>query len=99
MQSILGNPSSLWSTTTTPFSNSIWSSNLNNTLPFNTSANTLPGIDLGSENPPQVPAAATPAVSSPEDMGQTYNPWRIWSPAIGRRSSDPWSNVHYPPEK
>ncbi|KAJ6667462.1 hypothetical protein lerEdw1_016583 [Lerista edwardsae] len=97
--SILGNPSGLWSTTTTPFSSSIWSSNLNNTLPFNTSANTLPGIDLGSENPPQAPAAATPAVSSPEDMGQTYNPWRIWSPAIGRRSSDPWSNVHYPPEK
>ncbi|XP_066478070.1 transmembrane protein 131 isoform X2 [Tiliqua scincoides] len=100
--SILGNPSGLWSTTTTPFSSSIWSSNLNNTLPFNTSANTLPGIDLGSENPPPAPAATTPTVSNPEDrpitMGQAYNPWQIWSPAIGRRSSDPWSNVHYPPE-
>uniref|UniRef100_A0A803TGG9 Transmembrane protein 131 n=1 Tax=Anolis carolinensis TaxID=28377 RepID=A0A803TGG9_ANOCA len=97
--SILGNPSSFWSTTTTPFSSSIWSSNLNSTLPFNTPTNTLPGIDLGNENaPPPSAAAATPAVSSPEDLGQTYNPWLIWSPAIGRRSSDPWPNVHYPPE-
>ncbi|NWR31468.1 TM131 protein, partial [Tachuris rubrigastra] len=97
--SILGNPSGLWSTT--PFSSSIWSSNLNSGLPFTTPTNTLPGIDLmGSENSsaaPPPPAAAT--VASPaEDMGQTYNPWRIWSPTIGRRSSDPWSNSHYPHE-
>ncbi|NXP14183.1 TM131 protein, partial [Thinocorus orbignyianus] len=97
--SILGNPSGLWSTT--PFSSSIWSSNLNSGLPFTTPANALPGIDLmGSENPsaaPPPPAAA--AVANPaEDMGQTYNPWRIWSPTIGRRSSDPWSNSHYPHE-
>ncbi|XP_075567288.1 transmembrane protein 131 isoform X3 [Pelecanus crispus] len=97
--SILGNPSGLWSTT--PFSSSIWSSNLNSGLPFTTPTNALSGIDLmGSENssaaaPP--PAAAT--VANPaEDMGQTYNPWRIWSPTIGRRSSDPWSNSHYPHE-
>ncbi|NXX85566.1 TM131 protein, partial [Urocolius indicus] len=95
--SILGNSSGLWSTT--PFSNSIWSSNLNSGLPFTTPANALPGIDLmGSESSsaaaPQPPAAANPA----EDMGQTYNPWRIWSPTIGRRSSDPWSNSHYPHE-
>uniref|UniRef100_A0A8D0E9G6 Transmembrane protein 131 n=1 Tax=Salvator merianae TaxID=96440 RepID=A0A8D0E9G6_SALMN len=95
--SILGNPSGLWSTTTTPFSSSIWSSNLNSTLPFNTPANTLPGIDLGSENDPP-PSAAAPAINTPEDLGQTYNPWLIWSPAIGRRSSDPWPNVHYTPE-
>ncbi|XP_033003431.1 transmembrane protein 131 isoform X1 [Lacerta agilis] len=95
--SILGNPSGLWSTTTTPFSSSIWSSNLNSSLPFNTPANTLPGIDLGSENTPP-PAATAPIVSNPEDLGQAYNPWLIWSPAIGRRSSDPWPNVHYPPE-
>ncbi|XP_075283229.1 transmembrane protein 131 [Opisthocomus hoazin] len=97
--SILGNPSGLWSTT--PFSNSIWSSNLNSGLPFTTPANALSGIDLmGSENSsaaPPPPAAAT--VANPaEDMGQTYNPWRIWSPTIGRRSSDPWSNSHYPHE-
>ncbi|XP_053163817.1 transmembrane protein 131 isoform X2 [Hemicordylus capensis] len=99
--SILGNPSCLWSTTTTtPFSSSIWSSNLNSTLPFNTPANTLPVIDLGTENPPPPPPplAAAPTVGNPEDLGQAYNPWRIWSPAIGRKSSDPWSNAHYPPE-
>ncbi|XP_077199567.1 transmembrane protein 131 [Paroedura picta] len=95
--SILGNPSGLWSSSTTPFSSSIWSSNLNSTLPFNTPSNTLPNIDLGSENPPPPPAAA-PAASNPEDLGQAYNPWRIWSPAIGRRSSGPWSNMHFPHE-
>ncbi|XP_019384019.1 PREDICTED: transmembrane protein 131, partial [Crocodylus porosus] len=94
--SILGNSSSLWSTTT-PFSSSIWSSNHNSALPFTTTpANALPGIEfMGNENsaPPPPPTAAT--VANPaEDMGQTYNPWRIWSPTIGRRSSDPWS--HYP---
>ncbi|NXT26691.1 TM131 protein, partial [Syrrhaptes paradoxus] len=97
--SILGNPSGLWSTT--PFSSSIWSSNLNSGLPFTTPTNALSGIDLmGSENSsaaPPPPTAAT--VANPaEDMGQTYNPWRIWSPTIGRRSSDPWSNSHYPHE-
>ncbi|KAF7253195.1 hypothetical protein EYD10_00949 [Varanus komodoensis] len=95
--SILGNGSSLWSPTTTPFSSSIWSSNLNSSLPFNTPASTLASIDLGTENAPSPPATA-PTVSSPEDVGQTYNPWLIWSPAIGRRSSDPWPNVHYPPD-
>ncbi|XP_030304856.1 transmembrane protein 131 isoform X2 [Calypte anna] len=100
--SILGNPSGLWSTT--PFSSSIWSSNLNSGLPFTTPTNTLSGIDLmGSENsaaaapPPPPPTAATIA-NLAEDVGQTYNPWRIWSPTIGRRSSDPWSNSHYPHE-
>ncbi|XP_063161071.1 transmembrane protein 131 isoform X2 [Candoia aspera] len=95
--SILGNPSGLWSTTTTPFSSSIWSSNLNNSLPFNTPAHHLPGIDLGSENNPPSPVTA-PTVNSSEELGQAYNPWLIWSPAIGRRSSDPWPNVHYPSE-
>ncbi|KAM9173583.1 transmembrane protein 131 isoform 1-T1 [Pangshura tecta] len=97
--SILGNPSGLWSTTT-PFSSSIWSSNLNSTLPFTTPANTLSGIDLmGSENSPAPPPSTAASVTNPaEDMGQTYNPWRIWSPTIGRRSSDPWSNTHYPHE-
>uniref|UniRef100_A0A8C0GE06 Transmembrane protein 131 n=1 Tax=Chelonoidis abingdonii TaxID=106734 RepID=A0A8C0GE06_CHEAB len=97
--SILGNPSGLWSTTT-PFSSSIWSSNLNSTLPFTTPANTLSGIDLmGSENSPAPPPSTAASVTTlAEDMGQTYNPWRIWGPTIGRRSSDPWSNTHYPHE-
>uniref|UniRef100_A0A8C8VK15 Transmembrane protein 131 n=1 Tax=Pelusios castaneus TaxID=367368 RepID=A0A8C8VK15_9SAUR len=98
--SILGNPSGLWSSTTTPFSSSIWSSNINSTLPFTTPANTLSGIDLmGSENSPAPPPPTAASVTNPsEDMGQTYNPWRIWSPTIGRRSSDPWSNSLYPHE-
>ncbi|NXW05503.1 TM131 protein, partial [Fregetta grallaria] len=97
--SILGNPSGLWSTT--PFSSSIWSSNLNSGLPFTTPTNALAGIDLmGSENSSAAPPPPAPAtVANPaEDMGQTYNPWRIWSPTIGRRSSDPWSNSRYPHE-
>lgn len=98
LQSILGNPSGLWSTT--PFSSSIWSSNLNSGLPFTTPTNALSGIDLmGSENSSPPPPSTAAAVANPaEDMGQTYNPWRIWSPTIGRRSSDPWSNSHYPHE-
>ncbi|KAM8785222.1 transmembrane protein 131 isoform 1-T1 [Rhynchonycteris naso] len=92
--SILGNTSGLWSTT--PFSNSIWSSNLSSALPFTTPANTLTSIGLmGTENSaPNAPPASSPA----DDLGQTYNPWRIWSPTIGRRSSDPWSNSHFPHE-
>ncbi|XP_017379565.1 transmembrane protein 131 isoform X5 [Cebus imitator] len=91
--SVLGNTSGLWSTT--PFSNSIWSSNLSSALPFTTPANTLASIGLmGTENSP---APHVPSTSSPaDDLGQTYNPWRIWSPTIGRRSSDPWSNSHFP---
>uniref|UniRef100_A0A8C0LIP5 Transmembrane protein 131 n=1 Tax=Canis lupus dingo TaxID=286419 RepID=A0A8C0LIP5_CANLU len=93
--SILGNTSSLW--TSTPFSSSIWSSNLNSTLPFTTPASTLPSIGLmGTENSS---ASHAPSTSGPaDDLGQTYNPWRIWSPTIGRRSSDPWSNSHFPHE-
>lgn len=55
---------------------------------------------MGNENssPPPPPSAAATVANPAEDMGQTYNPWRIWSPTIGRRSSDPWSNSHYPHE-
>ncbi|KAM9054189.1 transmembrane protein 131 isoform 1-T1 [Megaptera novaeangliae] len=92
---ILGSTSSLWSST--PFSSSIWSSSLHSTLPFTSPANALPSIGLvGPESPsaPHTPSATSPA----DDLGQTYNPWRIWSPTIGRRSSDPWSNSHFPHE-
>ncbi|KAM4699945.1 transmembrane protein 131 isoform 2-T2 [Discoglossus pictus] len=98
--SILGNTGSLWSTTT-PFSSSIWSSNPTNTLPYTTPANTLPGIDLmgGDGTCPAASAPSNAASHSPDSMGgQTYDPWGIWSPTIGRRSSDPWPNSHYPPE-
>ncbi|KAM9212368.1 transmembrane protein 131 isoform 3-T3 [Dugong dugon] len=91
----IGSTSGLWYTT--PFSSSIWSSSLSSALPFTAPANTLPGIGLmGPETSPAPPTAST---SSPaDDLGQTYNPWRIWSPTIGRRSSDPWSNSHFPHE-
>ncbi|KAM9321621.1 transmembrane protein 131 [Gastrophryne carolinensis] len=96
--SILGT-GSLWSTT--PFSSSIWSSNPNTTLPFTTSTNPLPGIDLiGSES--TCPASNSPTAAAPQSpdsmTGQTYDPWSIWSPSIARRSSDPWSNPHFPSE-
>ncbi|XP_036158181.1 transmembrane protein 131 isoform X5 [Myotis myotis] len=92
--SVLGNTSGLWYTP--PFSSSIWSSNLSSALPFTTPASTLTSIGLmGTENAaPHAPSASSPA----DDVGQTYNPWRIWSPTIGRRSSDPWSNSHFPHE-
>ncbi|KAM4803740.1 transmembrane protein 131 isoform X1 [Urocitellus parryii] len=92
--SILGS-TSLWSTT--PFSSSIWSSSLSSTLPFTSPASALSSVSLmGAETSSTVHA---PSASSPtDDLGQTYNPWRIWSPTIGRRSSDPWSNSHFPHE-
>ncbi|XP_044144413.1 transmembrane protein 131 isoform X2 [Bufo gargarizans] len=96
--SILGNSSSLWSTTI-PFSSSIWSSNPSTTLPYTTPSNPLPGIDLivGENTCPT--SSSTSASHSSENLpGQTYDPWKIWSPTIGRRSSDPWSNSHYPTE-
>lgn len=98
--SILGNSGSLWSTTI-PFSRSIWSSNPSTTLPFTTPANPLPGIDLmgGESTCPTSSCTSTSASHSSENVpGQTYDPWKIWSPTIGRRSSDPWSNSHYPTE-
>ncbi|KAM4803523.1 transmembrane protein 131-like [Urocitellus parryii] len=92
--SILGS-TSLWSTT--PFSSSIWSSSLSSALPFTSPASALSSVSLmGAETSSTVHA---PSASSPtDDLGQTYNPWRIWSPTIGRRSSDPWSNSHFPHE-
>ncbi|XP_071064811.1 transmembrane protein 131 isoform X2 [Dasypus novemcinctus] len=94
--SVLGSTSGLWPTT--PFSSSIWSSHLSSALPFTTPANALSSVGLaGSESAPAPPAPA-PAPRPAYDLGQTYNPWRIWSPTIGRRSSDPWSNSHFPQE-
>ncbi|CAH2223364.1 transmembrane 131 isoform X2 [Pelobates cultripes] len=98
--SILGNTGSLWSTTN-PFGSSIWSSNPNTSLPYATPATSLPGIDLmGSENTCPVSSSPTTAAPhSPDAMAaQTYDPWKIWSPTIGRRSSDPWPSSHYSSE-
>ncbi|KAM3932942.1 transmembrane protein 131 isoform 3-T3 [Leptodactylus fuscus] len=96
--SILGNSGSLWSPTI-PFSSSIWSSNPSTTLPYTTPANPLPGIDLiGGESTCPTSSSTSASHSSENLPGQTYDPWKIWSPTIGRRSSDPWSNSHYPTE-
>ncbi|XP_066435321.1 transmembrane protein 131 isoform X2 [Eleutherodactylus coqui] len=96
--SILGNSGSLWSTTI-PFSSSIWSSNPSTTIPYTTPANPLPGIDLiGGESTCPTSSSTAASHSSESLSGQTYDPWKIWSPTIGRRSSDPWSNSHYPTE-
>ncbi|XP_071991808.1 transmembrane protein 131 isoform X3 [Engystomops pustulosus] len=98
--SILGNSNSLWSTTI-PFSSSIWSSNPSTSLPYTTPANPLPGIDMigGESTCPTSNSTSVSATHSSENLpAQTYDPWKIWSPTIGRRSSDPWSNSHYPAE-
>ncbi|XP_053311143.1 transmembrane protein 131 [Spea bombifrons] len=98
--SILGNTGNLWSTTN-PFGVSIWSSNPNTSLPYTTPASTLSGIDLmGSESTCPVSSSTQTAAShSPDGMGgQTFDPWKIWSPTIGRRSSDPWPSSRYPSE-
>uniref|UniRef100_UPI00398E84E6 transmembrane protein 131 isoform X1 n=2 Tax=Pristiophorus japonicus TaxID=55135 RepID=UPI00398E84E6 len=85
---LLGNSnSSLWSTT--PFSNPIWSTSRDNSLPFTPTSNTsMASVDLtGGENP---------APGLIEDLGRMFDPWKnldnIWRPTPGRRSSDPWSN-------
>ncbi|XP_069492683.1 transmembrane protein 131 [Ambystoma mexicanum] len=95
--SILGNSSIPWPTTT-PFSSSIWSSNINSTLPFTNPTNTLSGISLiGSESTSTASSSSTAVTNQTDTIGgQTYDPWRIWSPTIGRRSSDPWPSSPYP---
>ncbi|XP_028939043.1 transmembrane protein 131 isoform X2 [Ornithorhynchus anatinus] len=90
---LLGSPNGLWATAT-PFGSSIWSSS----LPFATPANALSGVPLmGGES--AAPSPPAPAGADPADgLGQAYNPWQVWGP-VARRSSDPWSNPPYTPEK
>ncbi|XP_036309799.1 transmembrane protein 131 isoform X2 [Pipistrellus kuhlii] len=91
--SVLGSASGLWCAP--PFSSSIWSSSLSSALPLATPSSLSSVGLMGAESAtPHAPSASGPA----DDLGQTYNPWRIWSPTVGRRSSDPWSNSHFPPE-
>ncbi|XP_041115854.1 transmembrane protein 131-like isoform X1 [Polyodon spathula] len=77
--SILGNGSTLWSSST-PFSHSIWSTSVESGLPFSTTSEPI-GSNSSSAAPPSNP-----------DMGRTYNPWSMWRPTLGRRSSEPWPN-------
>ncbi|XP_064166359.1 transmembrane protein 131 isoform X2 [Anguilla rostrata] len=82
--SILGNTSGLWSSTT-PFSSSIWSTSGDSSLHSFTPPTTGPLGDLigGSEAPPQ-------HNTTPTEIGRAYNPWNMWRPTLGRRSSEPW---------
>ncbi|KAL1022070.1 hypothetical protein UPYG_G00021820 [Umbra pygmaea] len=89
--SILGS-SSVWGTGP-PFSPSIWSTSapsdspLHSFSPPSTSplANLMGSPDSGA--PP--PAQSSP---SPTELSPTYNPWSMWRPTFGRRSSEPWPN-------
>ncbi|XP_034145803.1 LOW QUALITY PROTEIN: transmembrane protein 131 [Esox lucius] len=101
--SILGS-SSLWGSSP-PFSPSIWSTSapsdspLHSFSPSSTSptmhsfsptstsplANLMGGTDGGTA--PQ--AHSNP---SPTELSPTYNPWSMWRPTLGRRSSEPWPN-------
>ncbi|XP_058885477.1 transmembrane protein 131 [Acipenser ruthenus] len=76
--SVLGNGSTLWSSST-PFSRSIWSTSVESGLPFSTP-------------PPEPIGSNSAAPPSNPDMGRTYNPWSMWRPTLGRRSSEPWPN-------
>ncbi|MGH0159466.1 UNVERIFIED_CONTAM: hypothetical protein FKN15_074191 [Acipenser sinensis] len=76
--SVLGNGSTLWSSST-PFSHSIWSTSVESGLPFSTP-------------PPEPIGSNSAAPPSNPDMGRTYNPWSMWRPTLGRRSSEPWPN-------
>lgn len=83
-QSLLGNTSSPWSTTT-PFGSSIWSTSADSALnPFPAATNPAALTDLVSG-----PAASPPA---PAEMSRTYNPWNMWRPTLSRRNLEPWPN-------
>ncbi|KAJ8256199.1 hypothetical protein COCON_G00200630 [Conger conger] len=82
--SILGNGSGLWSSTT-PYSSSIWSASGDSGLhPYTPPAAGPLGDLMG---PPEAPA---PASHGPTELGRAYNPWSMWRPTLGRRSSEPW---------
>lgn len=83
-QSLLGNTSNPWSTTT-PFGNSIWSTSADSALnpfPATTNSTALPDLVSG--------ATTSPTVSA--EMSRTYNPWNMWRPTLSRRNLEPWPN-------
>lgn len=83
-QSLLGNTSNPWSTTT-PFGNSIWSTSADSALnPFPATTNSAALTDLVSSPPTSPPATA--------EMSRTYNPWNMWRPTLSRRNLEPWPN-------
>ncbi|KAL4656850.1 transmembrane protein 131 [Arapaima gigas] len=90
--SILGNTSSLWSSTT-PFSNSIWSTSGDSSLHSLSPTSTAPLSDLmGVTDSSATCSTLTQPTSPVPDIGRTYNPWSMWRPTLVRRSSEPWPN-------
>ncbi|XP_077440164.1 transmembrane protein 131 isoform X2 [Vanacampus margaritifer] len=71
--------------------------------PWSTSATFGPSIWSASTETsrrPYSPAANSPTLTDPlnpspppsGDMSRTFNPWSMWGPPLGRRSSEPWPN-------
>ncbi|XP_077390366.1 transmembrane protein 131 isoform X3 [Festucalex cinctus] len=79
--SLLGSSHNPWSTSAT-FGPSIWSTSTETSRrPYSPAANSPPLTDPLNPSPP--PSG---------DMSRTYNPWSMWRPTLGRRSSEPWPN-------
>lgn len=78
-QSLLGSSHNPWSASAA-FGNSIWSASTESSLhPYSPAVNSPTLTD---------PLDPSPAPSA--DMSRTYNPWSMWRPTLGRRSSEPW---------
>ncbi|KAJ8247017.1 hypothetical protein GJAV_G00257820 [Gymnothorax javanicus] len=85
---IFSNSGSPWSAPT-PFSSSIWSTNVDSTLHSLTSTATAPiGDPIGSSDTSC--SAAVPPPASEAEIGRAYDPWNMWGPTLSRRSSEPW---------
>uniref|UniRef100_A0A3Q2ZDL6 Transmembrane protein 131 n=1 Tax=Hippocampus comes TaxID=109280 RepID=A0A3Q2ZDL6_HIPCM len=77
--SLLGSSHNPWSASTA-FGNSIWSASTESSLhPYSPAVNS-----------PTLTDPLDPSPSPSADMSRTYNPWSMWRPTLGRRSSEPW---------
>uniref|UniRef100_A0A6Q2WTT3 Transmembrane protein 131 n=1 Tax=Esox lucius TaxID=8010 RepID=A0A6Q2WTT3_ESOLU len=85
--SILGSTRNPWSSTT-PFSNSIWSTSGDPTLHSFSPATTSTLSDLAGNTPAVAPAPSL----APTELSHTYNYWSMWRPTLSRRRSEPWPN-------
>uniref|UniRef100_A0A3P8ZSL1 Transmembrane protein 131 n=1 Tax=Esox lucius TaxID=8010 RepID=A0A3P8ZSL1_ESOLU len=84
--SILGSTRNPWSSTT-PFSNSIWSTSGDPTLHSFSPATTSTLSDLAGNTPAVAPAPSL----APTELSHTYNYWSMWRPTLSRRRSEPWN--------
>ncbi|XP_051782826.1 transmembrane protein 131 [Erpetoichthys calabaricus] len=86
--SVIGSTTSLWSSSN-PFSSSIWSTNIDTGLPFSSPPASTALTDLIGNGDNSI---AAPLPANTTEIGRTYNPWSMWRPTLGRRSSEPWPN-------